>query len=390
MSDSVLPCKSHSMEKLITSLSPEDVEEIAETSGFSGFFYTPSETNQALETEPSTNPSVVVETKSSGNIDQLLGVYRSNQIELEEPQANSTLLDPAEEPAEPASAEAGEAESEAGKEGPKPSDVDRRERKRAKRRLTRQRKKLTRSLSKLTTDQNGQGSHAEPSTTQPPVTVDPPAAKRGKNSPGETSEAQRPRREESNPVQLSFAEAAKKAIFINFVPLDSRGNEIRATAGDRRFIVEKLEQFIARCNPNINITDFSLRGKYLRVECLNQKTLDSVKRVVCPLKGPRGNLKGYKCLGPGDIPPLVTYSVWVETPVPKKAELFHLFKDANDWVNLSKMTAKAVIPKKEGATFLIGVTPEIKAELEKRNFQLRYGVGRTANFKTKPKGHQSP
>ena len=53
------------------------------------------------------------------------------------------------------------------------------------------------------------------------------------------------------------------------------------------------------------------------------------------------------------------------------------------------MAMKTMIPREKGTTFLIGVDPEMRAELERRNFQLHYGVGRTAHFKTKPKGQQT-
>ena len=311
---------------------------------------------------------------------------------MEEPLANSTLLGPIEESAEPALAV--EAESEAGKEGSTSSvpQVDPSVRKRIKRRLAKQRKALNKSLSKLSTDPNGQGSQeteAEPSTNQPSGYVEPPNAKREKNSPGETSEPKRPRREESHPVKLSFAEATRRDIFVNIVPLDSEGNEIGATAGDKQFITVKLEQFITSSNPNINITDFTLRGNKLRLKCLNQKTLESVKSVVCPLKGPRGNLQGYQCLGPGDRPPLVTYGVWVEKPVPIRSNLLALFQDANNWMNPKKMVVKAAISKEKGTTFLIGVEPEIRMELLRRNFQIRFGVGRTAYFKSKSKDQRT-
>ena len=58
-------------------------------------------------------------------------------------------------------------------------------------------------------------------------------------------------------------------------------------------------------------------------------------------------------------------------------------------MNPKKMVVKAVIPKEKGATFLIGVEPEMRAELLRRNFKLRYGAGRTAHFKSKPKGRQA-
>ena len=76
-------------------------------------------------------------------------------------------------------------------------------------------------------------------------------------------------------------------------------------------------------------------------------------------------------------------------PVPKKHQLLALLKDANSWINPRKMAVKAVIPKEKGSTFLIGVQPEMRIELERRKFQLLYGVGRTAHFKAKSKGRQN-
>lgn len=80
------------------------------------------------------------------------------------------------------------------------------------------------------------------------------------------------------------------------------------------------------------------------------------------------------------------YGVWVEKPVPSQDRLFKLLRNANDWLNLGKMVVRAEIPKERGTTFLIGVEPEIRTELEKRNFRLHYGVGRTAHFRAKSKG----
>ena len=76
-------------------------------------------------------------------------------------------------------------------------------------------------------------------------------------------------------------------------------------------------------------------------------------------------------------------------PVPKKSQLLVLLKDANPWLQPKKMVVKAVISKEKGSTFLIGVEPEIRMELLRRNFKLQYGVGRTAHFKAKSKGHQT-
>ena len=190
---------------------------------------------------------------------------------MEEPLANSTLLEQADEAVGTAAvgetddsvgtAAVGLAETEADEEGSKSSV--KRERKRIKRRRGRKQRALNKLLSKLTTKPNGQGNQdpeAEPSNTQPPGIVVPPTGKRGKDSPGEVSESKRPRREESHPVQPSFVEAAGNALVISIVPLNSEGNEIKATAGDKQFIVEKLEQFIASSNPNINIIQFSIAG----------------------------------------------------------------------------------------------------------------------------------
>ena len=360
----------------------EAIERIAEDKDFSGFLNA-TELSQALETDPSVNLSVSAENQSLGNNDHLI----NDQIELNEPQANSTLLEPVDAPAIPAPVLAEDADAEAGTEGPKSSEPLE-SGKRRRQRLARQRRKLSASLSRLSTGDGPQDSEAGPSNTQTPG-IGAPNSKREKTSPGETSKPKRPRREESHPVQPSFAEAARSAIFLNIVPLDSEGKEIGATAGDRKFIVEKLELYIARSNPNINILEFSLKGKSLRLKCLNQKTLESVKSVVSQLKGPRGNLQGYQCLGPGDRPPLETYSIWVDNPVPQKARLLAILYDAHNWLNPKKMVVRAVIPKNKGSTFIIGVQPEIRTELERRNFQLHYGAGRTAHFKAKSKGHKT-
>ena len=56
-------------------------------------------------------------TTSWGNIDQLSEVDLRSQMELEEPQANSTLLEPADEPVD--STTVGETRTEAGEDGSK-------------------------------------------------------------------------------------------------------------------------------------------------------------------------------------------------------------------------------------------------------------------------------
>ena len=370
MSDLVLPRITRCMNKSIkTPLTLDAIEEIAVSKDFSGFL-TASELSQALGSNPSAVFSMAAENKTQGKIDHLPD--DRPQIELEEPLANSTLLEQA-------------------KEGCK-SSVPVSSGKQRRRRLNRQRKRMQARLAKLTVKPNGDGSQvpeAGSSSAQPPDDDNLSAKRQKTGNSGETPEPKRPRQGGSPPERRSYAAASRRALFLIIVPLDSEGNDIRPTLGDKHWIVSKLEEFIARTSPNINITTFSLRGEHLRIGCRDQRTLDSVKSVVCPLKGPRGNLQGYKCLAPGDKPPLVTYGVWVERPVPKKSQLLVLLKDANPWLQPKKMVVKAVISKEKGSTFLIGVEPEIRMELLRRNFKLQYGVGRTAHFKAKSKGHQT-
>ena len=385
---------------LNTSLPTEAVKEIAGAPSFCGFL--PAEVvSQALVA----NPSMILTEALEG----------SNQDQLEEPLANSTVL------AEP------EVESKV-------------QRMRKKRQARKIRRRLTAQIAALSTeDINGQSTHgavATGSSTQgakPRVTktgnVEPlagqsgtanpgtssngqstsgaaasgssirgakpksskpgtaePSGKRGRDSPVYRPESKKKRQEDPLSGQLSFLEATRKNLVLSITPLDSDGNQTRATAGDKQFITEKVEQFIVSKNPRINILDFFLQGETLKMRCLNQRTLGVVREMVSPLKGPRGNLQGYQCLGPEDRPPLTIYGVWVKAPVPSKAQFIGLLRDANDWLNPRKLAVKAVIPKAEGSTFLIGVEPEIKVELEKRKFRLPYGAGRTANFKVKPKG----
>ena len=314
---------------------------------------------------------MTAENETQGKIDHPLEGDRP-QTELEEPLANSTLVEQDKE--------------ESNSSVPVISARQRR------RRAYRQRKAMQAKLSRLTVKPNGDGSQvpeAGPSSAKSPV-HDSLSAKRQKTgNSGETPEPKRPRRGGSSREKTSYAAASRRALFLSIVPLDSAGEDVRPTPGDRDLIVSKLEDFIARTSPNINITEFSLRGEHLRIGCRDQRTLDSVKSVVCPLKGPRGNLQGYRCLGPGDRPPLVTYGVWIDKPVPKKSHVLALLKDKNPWLEPKKMVVKAVIPKEKGSTFLIGVKPEIRMELLRRNFKLQYGVGRTAHFKAKPKGQQT-
>ena len=169
---------------------------------------------------------------------------------------------------------------------PQKPKVDKRERRRIRRQAYRERRELADQLSKLTTNPNGD-SQQEPvavPTTQSPGTSTPPTAKRGKESPGESSKSKRPRQGDGGHSQQSFAAATKSTIFIRVVPLDSNGNEIRATEADRLFIVQSIEEYIAKRGPNINIIEFSLLGGSLRLRCQNQNTLECVKGWSVPLK----------------------------------------------------------------------------------------------------------
>ena len=198
MSDLAFPRNPFFMEKSMNSLPLEAIGEIAGSKDFSGFL-TASELAQALESDPSANLSVAVENKTQGNIDHLLEDDRP-QEELEEPLANSTLLDP---------------------------KVDKSAAKRAKRSLYRKRKRMYRSLAKLTTNPNGEGkqeTEAGPINTQPPGSDRPHTAKQGTGK--------RPRQGVSPPGRQSYAEASSRANFISIVPLDSEGNDGRATLGD--------------------------------------------------------------------------------------------------------------------------------------------------------------
>ena len=386
---------------LNTSIPTEAVKEIAGAQNFCGFL-SAEVINQALEADP----SMILTEALEG----------TNQDQLEKPLANSTIL-------------------------VEPEVENKKQRLRKKRLVRRQRKRMTAQLAALSTDEtNGQSTQeavasgsstqgamprvnkpgsAEPSARQS-GTANPgpspngqgtsgavaggsstqgaksegtkpgkaePSGKRGRSSPGDRPESNKRKRQE-DPLsgQLSFLEATRKDLVLSITPLDSDGNQTRATAGDKQFITEKVEQFIVSKNPRINILDFFLWGETLKMRCLNQRTLRVVREMVSPLKGPRGNLQGYQCLGPEDRPPLTTYGVWVQAPVLTKSQFVGLLRDANDWLNPRKLAVKAVIPKTGGSTFLIGVEPEIKVELERRKFRLPYGAGRTAHFKVKPKG----
>ena len=352
------------------SFSLEAIEDIAGSKDFSGFF-TASEISQVLESNPSAVFSMTAENETQGKIDHPLEGDRP-QTELEEPLANSTLVEQDKEESN--------------------SSVPVISAKQRQRRAYRKRKAMQAKLNRLTLKPNGDGSQvpeAGPSSAKSPV-HDSLSAKRQKTgNSGETPEPKRPRQGGSPREKPSYAAASRRALFLRIVPLDSEGNDISPGPDDRNFIVAKLEDFIVRTSPNIIINEFSLKGDHLRLSCLDQRTLDSVKSVVSPLKGPRGNLQGYRCLGPDDRPPLVTYGVWVAKPVPKKNQLIALLKDANSWINPMKMVVRAEIPKEKGSTFLIGVQPEIRMELLRRNFKLHYGVGRTAHFKAKSKGQQT-
>ena len=125
------------------SFSTEDVERITEAYSFSGFL-TSSELRIAHETDTSMNLSMVLEDGSRGEI---------QQEQLEEPQAHSSLLEPAEGSTEPAKAnepaKADEVDPEA--------DEAKIKKRRIRRRLSRERVKLTKKFSELSTGQDGQG-----------------------------------------------------------------------------------------------------------------------------------------------------------------------------------------------------------------------------------------
>ena len=80
-------------------ISNEDIGEIAGVSNFSGFLNA-SDVNKALETSPALNLSVILEDESSGDTNQPTEVELHSQEQVEEPQANSTLLESVEVPVE--------------------------------------------------------------------------------------------------------------------------------------------------------------------------------------------------------------------------------------------------------------------------------------------------
>ena len=101
------------------------------------FFFTASEISQALESDPSAVFSMTAENKTQGKIDHPPEGDRP-QIELEEPLANSTLVEQAKEGSNPSV--------------PVSSGRQRRHR------LRRQWKRLQARLAKLTVKPNGDGS----------------------------------------------------------------------------------------------------------------------------------------------------------------------------------------------------------------------------------------
>ena len=80
-------------------ISNEDIGEIAGVSNFSGFLNA-SDVNKALETSPALNLSVILEDESSGDTNQSTEVELHSQEQVEEPQANLTLLESVEVPVE--------------------------------------------------------------------------------------------------------------------------------------------------------------------------------------------------------------------------------------------------------------------------------------------------
>ena len=96
---------------------------------------------------------MILEDEPSCDTNQSTEVELHSQEPVEEPQANSTLLESVEVPVEPA--QGGEIGTETGKVGSEPTDS--KERKWTKRRLARQRRALTEKLSRHSYDPNRQG-----------------------------------------------------------------------------------------------------------------------------------------------------------------------------------------------------------------------------------------
>ena len=229
-----------------------------------------------------------------------------------------------------------------------------------------------------------------------------PAQKRGKgdaalnlgrgNSPKNKSKQEGDDREGPLPGRLSFAEAASKSVSLVVTPLDLNGNTIGAVADDRTYIMEMIERKITSGTPKVVIKNIYKQGLGLKIDCLGPNALDFVKRVISPLKGPSKitNRKGYQCLGPGDRPPVKVYGVWTEKPILTKQKFVELIMHANEWIkphmfHVVKACHKKIGGDTKGVTFLVGVTPELKAKLEGCNFKISYGAGRVAHFKDKPK-----
>ena len=170
------------------------------------------------------------------------------------------------------------------------------------------------------------------------------------------------------------------------------GNTIGAVADDRTYIMEMIERKITSGTPKVVIKNIYRQGLGLKIDCLGPNALDFVKRVISPLKGPSKitNRKGYQCLGPGDRPPIKVYGVWAEKPILTKQKFVELIMHANEWIkphmfHVVKACHKKIGGDTKGVTFLVGVTPELKAKLEGCNFKISYGAGRVAHFKDKPK-----
>ena len=195
-----------------------------------GRFLTASDINNALEINPSLNLSLVLEDDQEGNnVRPTEGV----QDEFEEPQANSTILDPVEGTVEPS----GETVPTAG------TSVDKKEKLRLKRKLSRQRRKMTQRLANLSTNPDRQGDQssaasgsgtqgAEPKTPKTPGTAGATAGKHGRSSPGETPADKRGRKDGDQPGRPSFVEAARKNIVLYITSMDAEENQMRATGGD--------------------------------------------------------------------------------------------------------------------------------------------------------------
>ena len=171
-------------------LSLDAIEEIAGSKDFSGFL-TAHEISQALESEPSAVLSMTAEKKTQGQIDHPPEGDRP-QTELEEPLANSTLVEQAEEGSNPSV--------------PVISGKQRR------RHLQRQRRRLQARLARLTVKPNRSGSQvpeAGTSSAQMPEHGNLSAKRQKTGNSGVTPEPKRARQGGSPAERPSYAAASR-------------------------------------------------------------------------------------------------------------------------------------------------------------------------------------